>query len=250
MMWASWIGYWPPQWVAWVWLLTLSGVELVLRYTTLVAQPTRRSPHLVLSRTLLTTGALGAPLILLGWRVTALAFGLTLALITGVLLLISPWLRDVLLVVVLAYDKRLRAGVVRLGEAEGHVEAFAMGRVILRAQDGAVSEIPASRALREPIHIPGEGYGEAACSLELALPHECAVEDARYGLKFLVLCSVYSSPRHQPEVLWLRSDAHHTHYVVRCVATSAPLREHLLTDVAERFEQWVHTSRLTRRETP
>ena len=250
MMWASWIGYWPPQWVAWVWLLVMIGVELSLRYTTLWSAEVRRSAHLVLARTVLVFGAASAPLILIGWRVTPLAFGLVLALVTALLLLLSPWLRDVFLGVVLAYDKRLRAGVVRLGEVEGHVEAFAMGRVILRAQDGAVSEIPASRALREPIHIPGEGHGEAACALELAVPHDCGVEDARHALRFLVLCSIHSSPRHRPDVLWQRRDAHHTYYTVRCVATSALLREHLITDVTERFEQWVGTSQHARRDEP
>lgn len=245
VLWAEWVGHWPAAWAAWVLLLLAALVELVHFRLSHNAPHFARNRHVVGGRTtLLFLGAI-APFILLGHILGAKTFALILLLSLIAVAALFPWLRDIILTVVIAHDKRLslhedphHAGAFKIGDVEGVVDGFRLGRVVLKSTDGTLHAIPASHWFHETVSVPGEGFGDAACDVEFLLESPIDLEKTKTLLGFLAMTSVYASPRHRPEVFWMGEENQMHRFRVKTFASRAKLRDHFLTDIQERFRQW------------
>lgn len=245
VLWADWVGHWPAAWIAWSLLLFAAIMELVHFRLSHSAPHIARNRHIVGVRTTLVILGAAAPFILLGHLLEAKTFGLLLALAMMGVIALSPWLRDMILTVVIAYDKRLsqhedphHAGAFKIGEVEGVVDSYRLGRVVLQSSDGTLHALPASRWFQETVSVPGEGFGDAACDVEFVLENPIDLEKTKTLLRFLAMTSIYASPRHRPEVFWLGEENQVHRFRVKTFASRAQLRDHFLADVQERFRQW------------
>jgi len=245
VLWVEWVGHWPPAWLAWFVLLVAALFELAYFRLNAVSPHICRHRYVVAFRTVILLLASLAPLTLLGYVLEARSFSMILVMSVLLVFGFSSWLRDILLTVVIAFDQRLRtsndphdAGMLRIGEFEGLVEGFRLGRIVLRNPSGALYAIPAGHWFKETVSVPGEGFGDAVCDVVFEVRNPGELEEMKETLRFLSMTSIYASPRHRPEVFWLGATDDLHRFKVTTFASRGQLREHFIADIQERFRQW------------
>lgn len=245
VLWVEWVGHWPPAWLIWFVLLTAALFELAHVKLNAASPHICRHRYVVASRTVILLMASLAPLAMLGYLLEARSFSMVLVMSVLLVFGFSSWLRDILLTVVIAFDQRLRtsndphdAGMLRIGEFEGLVEGFRLGRIVLRNPSGALFAIPASHWFNETVSVPGEGFGDAVCNVVFEVKNPGDLEAMKETLRFLSMTSIYASPRHRPEVFWLGATDDLHRFKVTTFASRSQLREHFVADIQERFRHW------------
>ncbi len=143
------------------------------------------------------------------------------------------WLRAVSATVLLAASSRIRRGDrIRVGDLEGVVDAFQVGWIVLRSDEGTRA-IPASALLHRAAAASGDRAEHTESPCALAFTVEGAEPGVEATLRQVVLCSPYAALGRAPEVVATFRGAHCT-LRVRAWALTAAHTDRLASDVTSR----------------
>jgi small-conductance mechanosensitive channel len=160
-----------------------------------------------------------------------------IAIVVVLLVLVAPFVRDVLAAAVISFEGRHRVSDdVRVGRVEGRILELGLRAVVLRARDGTESTIPNHRFLAFEVVRLNLGVHDAPCEFEVVMPAGRSLETETRRLLEAAMLSPFAAPGGLPEVFVVAGDEGELRLRVRAYVFDRSYEERYRGDILARFE--------------